>query len=61
LVSDGTLHDSESYWPIFNHLCTAFAEKMMERDYFMTSEEAVSFGLIDKVLEKRAPGKGPEV
>ncbi|GAB5593595.1 hypothetical protein Unana1_08495 [Umbelopsis nana] len=36
-------------------------EKMMERDYFMTSEEAVSFGLIDKVLEKRAPGKGPEV
>ncbi|KAI9281041.1 Clp protease [Sporodiniella umbellata] len=28
-------------------------EKMMERDYFMTAEEAVSFGLIDKVLEKR--------
>ncbi|EIE77914.1 Clp protease [Rhizopus delemar RA 99-880] len=28
-------------------------EKMMERDYFMTAEEAVNFGLIDKVLEKR--------
>lgn len=26
---------------------------MMERDYFMTAEEAVNFGLIDKVLEKR--------
>ncbi|KAH8549155.1 Clp protease [Umbelopsis sp. PMI_123] len=36
-------------------------EKMMERDYFMTSEEALSFGLIDKVLEKRSSGKGPEV
>ncbi|KAI9480448.1 MAG: Clp protease [Benjaminiella poitrasii] len=28
-------------------------EKMVERDYFMTSEEAMNFGLIDKVLEKR--------
>ncbi|OBZ84666.1 ATP-dependent Clp protease proteolytic subunit [Choanephora cucurbitarum] len=28
-------------------------EKMMERDYFMTAEEAKSFGLIDQVLEKR--------
>ncbi|KAM3580111.1 hypothetical protein VKS41_007350 [Umbelopsis sp. WA50703] len=35
-------------------------EKMMERDYFMTSDEAVSFGLIDKVLEKRAKVKGSE-
>lgn len=30
-----------------------YIEKMMERDYFMTAEEAVNFGLIDKVLEKR--------
>ncbi|KAI8391610.1 proteolytic subunit of ATP-dependent Clp protease [Radiomyces spectabilis] len=28
-------------------------EKMVERDYFMTAEEAMNFGLIDKVLEKR--------
>ncbi|CDS08142.1 Putative ATP-dependent Clp protease proteolyticsubunit [Lichtheimia ramosa] len=28
-------------------------EKMMERDYFMTAEEAMNFGLVDKVLEKR--------
>ncbi|KAG2216396.1 hypothetical protein INT45_012485, partial [Circinella minor] len=28
-------------------------EKMMERDYFMSAEEAKNFGLIDKVLEKR--------
>ena len=25
----------------------------MERDYFMSAEEAKNFGLIDKVLEKR--------
>ncbi|KAI9260489.1 ATP-dependent Clp protease proteolytic subunit [Phascolomyces articulosus] len=30
-------------------------EKMMERDYFMSAEEAKNFGLVDKVLEKRAP------
>ena len=28
-------------------------EKMMERDYYMTAEEAMNFGLVDKVLEKR--------
>jgi ATP-dependent protease ClpP protease subunit len=27
----------------------------------MTSEEAVSFGLIDKVLEKRVAGKGSDL
>lgn len=36
---------------VFLNLC--YVEKMMERDYFMTAEEAVNFGLIDKVLEKR--------
>ncbi len=29
-------------------------EKTLDRDYFMTPEEAVEFGLIDKVLSKRA-------
>ncbi|ORZ00909.1 ATP-dependent Clp protease proteolytic subunit ClpP [Syncephalastrum racemosum] len=29
-------------------------EQMMERDYFMTAEEALNFGLIDKILEKRS-------
>jgi ATP-dependent Clp protease protease subunit len=28
-------------------------EKAVERDYFMDSEEALEFGLIDKILEKR--------
>ncbi|CAJ0626576.1 945_t:CDS:2 [Entrophospora sp. SA101] len=28
-------------------------EKAVERDYFMTAEEALGFGLIDKILEKR--------
>ena len=28
-------------------------EKVMERDYYMTSREAVEFGLIDRVIEKR--------
>ena len=27
--------------------------KDMERDYFMTAEEAVAYGLIDKVLARR--------
>lgn len=29
-------------------------EKAVERDYFMIAEEALAFGLIDRVLEKRA-------
>ncbi|CAO3626879.1 unnamed protein product [Cunninghamella echinulata] len=32
-------------------------EKMVERDYFMTAEEAVKFGLVDQVLEKRSNKK----
>lgn len=30
-------------------------EKTLDRDHFMTPEEAVDFGLIDKVLSERAP------
>ena len=30
-------------------------EKTLDRDHFMTPEEAVDFGLIDKVLEERTP------
>lgn len=30
-----------------------FLERAVERDYFMTAEEAKEFGLIDRVLEKR--------
>jgi len=38
------------------------AEASMERDTFMSAEEAVRFGLIDKVLEKRqlSPETPPE-
>ena len=28
-------------------------ERTLDRDYFMTAEEAVKFGLIDKVLSTR--------
>ena len=28
-------------------------EKDMERDYFMTAEEALKYGIVDKVIEKR--------
>lgn len=28
-------------------------EKLMERDYFMSAEEAKDMGLIDKILDKR--------
>jgi ATP-dependent Clp protease protease subunit len=32
----------------------AHIEKNMERDNFMTSEQAKEFGLIDQIVEKRA-------
>ena len=32
-------------------------EKAMERDNFMQASEAKSFGLIDKIIEKRAGEK----
>ncbi|KAL5116811.1 hypothetical protein ACEQ8H_005292 [Pleosporales sp. CAS-2024a] len=33
-------------------------EKYMERDYYMDASEAVEFGIVDKIMEKReAPGK----
>jgi ATP-dependent Clp protease protease subunit len=33
-------------------------EKYMERDYYMDAQEAIDFGLVDKILYKReAPGK----
>jgi len=31
-------------------------ERTLDRDHFMTPEEGVDFGLIDKVLDKRLPG-----
>ena len=33
-------------------------EKTLDRDYFMTAEQAKEFGLIDKVLEKRDQAEG---
>ena len=35
-------------------------EKALERDYFMTSEEAVEFGIIDKIVETRGKAKQEE-
>ena len=32
-------------------------ENAMERDNFMSPEEAKDFGLIDKIIEKRSSGK----
>jgi len=32
-------------------------EKAVERDYFMSAEEARDFGLVDKILEKRRTTK----
>jgi ATP-dependent Clp protease protease subunit len=26
----------------------------LERDYFMTAQEAIEFGIVDKIVEKRA-------
>ena len=33
-------------------------EKTLDRDYFMTADQAKDFGLIDKVLDKRDEGDG---
>lgn len=36
-------------------------EKWMDRDYFMTAEEAVSFGIVDMVLREAPADKSKEV
>ena len=39
-------------------------EKDLERDYYMSAEEAVEYGLIDKILRPSSPekpGTGPDV
>ena len=36
-------------------------EKIMERDTFMTAEDAQKFGLIDEVVEKRPAGKDEKI
>jgi ATP-dependent Clp protease protease subunit len=28
-------------------------EKALERDYYMTAEEAIKFGIVDKVVDRR--------
>jgi ATP-dependent Clp protease, protease subunit len=33
-------------------------ERTLDRDYFMTAEEAKNFGLVDRVYEKREPPEG---
>lgn len=35
-------------------------EKALERDYFMTAEEAVEFGIVDTIVERRGKGDGTE-
>ena len=32
-------------------------EKVMERDFFMGAQEALEWGIVDKVLDKRVPDK----
>lgn len=34
-------------------------EKVMDRDFYMTAQEAVEFGVVDKILTKR-PREGAE-
>jgi ATP-dependent Clp protease protease subunit len=34
-------------------------ERDTDRDYFMTSDQAVEYGLIDAVIEKRASSRNP--
>ncbi|KAK3072060.1 hypothetical protein LTR53_007532 [Teratosphaeriaceae sp. CCFEE 6253] len=34
--------------------------RVMERDFFMSAEEAREWGIVDKVLDRRSPGSGGE-
>lgn len=36
-------------------------ERDTERDFFMSAEEAVNYGLIDQVIDRRAVGSRPEI
>jgi ATP-dependent Clp protease, protease subunit len=36
-------------------------ERTLDRDYFMTADEAQKFGIVDAVLTKRSEGETPEV
>lgn len=43
---------------ILPHKCEAYdiarpIERALERDHFMTAKEALSFGIIDKIVERR--------
>jgi ATP-dependent Clp protease protease subunit len=33
-------------------------ERALERDYFMSAQEAVEFGIVDKIVERRVEGDG---
>ncbi|HBB55970.1 MAG TPA: ATP-dependent Clp protease proteolytic subunit, partial [Hyphomonadaceae bacterium] len=35
-------------------------ERTLDRDHFMTAEEAKAFGLVDQVFEKRALTEAPK-
>ncbi|KAJ3521595.1 hypothetical protein NMY22_g12252 [Coprinellus aureogranulatus] len=45
-----------SIWIPVYHL--PVSEKALERDYYMTAQEALEFGIIDGILEKRPPLEG---
>lgn len=36
------------------------AEKALERDYFMTAAEAVEFGIVDRIVERRTKDEPDE-
>jgi ATP-dependent Clp protease protease subunit len=35
-------------------------EKALERDYYMTAEQAVTFGIVDRIVEKRGKNRGQQ-
>lgn len=41
-------------------VCFSLAETALERDYFMTAQEALEFGIIDEILENRRPSLASE-
>ena len=46
-----------SYFARHTGKCPETVEKDLERDYYMSAEEAVEYGLIDKILKPSSPEK----
>jgi len=49
-----------SYFAEHTGKTAAGVEKDLERDYYMSAEEALEYGLIDKILKRAKNGENPQ-